>query len=226
MKSFSLFAVFLMIGAGGAPYADAQNAVAPGDWAVTLNTPEGTYKLTASLKAGADKLGCVLKSESGEIPCEAVVTDAQLKITFNARNLDIVLTGTVSGATVKGSADFGGLAQGDWSAQRMETGGAAGGSIDVTGTWLFQVETGMGSGSPEVTFRQDREKLAGRYKGTLGEADLEGTLQGNVITFSFKVNAEGMQGTVTYTGTVEQSTMKGTAQLGDLGQATFTAKRR
>jgi hypothetical protein len=35
-----------------------------------------------------------------------------------------------------------------------------------------------------------------------------------------------MQGTMTYTGTVDASAMKGNVQLGDFGQGTFTAKRR
>jgi hypothetical protein len=209
--------------------AGSQTADVSGNWAMTLNTPEGAYKLTVVLKPAADKLDCVLKSDQGEIACAAEVAADALTIRFNARNLDITLTGALSGSTAKGSADFGGVAAGDWTATRVETDNAAapqGETTDVTGTWLFQVETSMGSGSPVVTLKQDGEKLTGRYKGMLGEADLEGALKGNNIAFSFKVNAEGMQGIVTYSGTVEKSTMKGTVQLGELGQASFTAKRQ
>ena len=33
--------------------------------------------------------------------------------------------------------------------------------VDVTGTWLFQVETSGGSGSPTFTFKQEGETLTG-----------------------------------------------------------------
>jgi len=43
---------------------------------------------------------------------------------------------------------------------------------DVTGKWTFTVETGAGSGTPTMTFKQEGEKLTGHYSGQLGEADL------------------------------------------------------
>jgi hypothetical protein len=212
-----------------APTAGSQTADVSGDWSMALNTPEGAYNLTLALKPVSDKLDCILKIDQGDIPCEAVVTADAITIRFNARNLDITLKGALSGSTAKGSADFGGVASGDWTATRIEASNATarqGDKINVTGTWVFQVETSMGSGAPVVTFNQDGETLTGRYKGMLGEADLEGAVKGSNIDFSFKVNAEGMQGTVTYSGTVENSTIKGTVQLGELGQASFTAKRQ
>ena len=33
--------------------------------------------------------------------------------------------------------------------------------VNVTGKWLFTVETGAGSGTPTMTFKQEGEKLAG-----------------------------------------------------------------
>ena len=59
----------------------------------------------------------------------------------------------------------------------------------------------------------------------LGEAPVTGTVKGNQIEFSFKVSGQ-VEGTITYKGTVEKDTMKGTAQFGELGAATWTAKRK
>ena len=95
------------------------------------------------------------------------------------------------------------------------------------GSPAFQVETSAGSGSPTFTFKQDGEKLTGQYKGAFGEAPLTGTVKGNKVDFVIKVEAQGQQMTITYTGTVEKDgSMKGTAELGEVGSATWTAKRQ
>jgi len=96
---------------------------------------------------------------------------------------------------------------------------------DVTGTWDFQVETGQGSGTPVFTFKQEGEKLSGSYKGTFGEAPVTGTVKGNKIDFSFKVSGD-IAGTITYAGTIEGDTMKGSVKIVDLGEGTFTGKKR
>src|SRR5260370_30566412 len=88
--------------------------------------------------------------------------------------------------------------------------------VDVTGRWLFEVETDQGSGSPTFTFKQDGEKLTGTYKGAFGEASLQGTVKGNAIDFSFKISGQGVEGVANYKGTIEKETMKGTLNLGDL----------
>lgn len=95
--------------------------------------------------------------------------------------------------------------------------------VNVTGTWVFAVETSGGSGSPTFTFKQEGETLTGKYSGQFGEADLKGTVKGDKIEFSF--NAEGV-GKITYSGTIEKDTMKGQVNLGDQASGTWTAKRK
>lgn len=94
--------------------------------------------------------------------------------------------------------------------------------IDVTGTWIFQVETSAGSGSPTMTFKQQSETLTGKYSGQLGDAELKGTVKGNQIQFSFDPGV----GVVIYTGTIENGTMKGKVELADQATGTWTAKRK
>jgi hypothetical protein len=98
-------------------------------------------------------------------------------------------------------------------------------SVDVTGDWDVTVETDAGSGNPSFTFKQDGEKLTGRYKGLLGEADLTGTVKGDKIEFSFKVSGQ-VDGVVSYTGTTDGKTMKGKVSLAGVGEGTFTGKKR
>ena len=105
---------------------------------------------------------------------------------------------------------------------------AQSGKVDVTGKWTFNVQTDAGSGTPTVTLKQDGEKLTGHYSSqTFGEQELTGSIKGNDLKFSFSADVQGTALTVTYTGTVEsKDSLKGSVDLGGLGQGTFTAKRQ
>ena len=213
-----------------------------GAWDVTLNSPQGTFNLQFNLKQDGEKVSGTLKGQRGELPIEGTVKgkDVTLKWTtkYQDNDLPITLTGAVDGATMKGSADYGGFAQGDFSAKRGGDSAAAPSSpapaapptdkIDISGAWAFQVETPAGSGTPTFTFKQEGEKLTGQYKGAFGEAPLTGTVKGNKIDFGIKVQAQGQEATINYTGTIEKDgTMKGTVNLGpDIGSGTWTAKRQ
>src|SRR5437764_11330930 len=96
-------------------------------------------------------------------------------------------------------------------------------NTDISGTWIFDVQTSAGAGAPTFTFKQDGEKLTGHYTGTFGEADLTGTVKGADITFGFTVDAQGTALKETYTGTVDKDTMKGKLVIEGLGEGTFTA---
>lgn len=100
--------------------------------------------------------------------------------------------------------------------------------IDVTGTWAFEVQTEAGTGTPQVTFKQDGEKLTGHYSSAmLGEADLTGTVKGQEIKFSLTASVQGASVDLTFSGTVEDNnSMKGKVSFGGLGEGTFTGKRK
>ena len=100
--------------------------------------------------------------------------------------------------------------------------------VDVTGKWIFTVETSAGSGTPTVTLKQDGDKLTGHYSSeTLGEADLQGEVKGSQVKFAFNASAQGASLTVVYTGTVEaKDSMKGSVDLGGMASGSFTAKRQ
>jgi hypothetical protein len=69
--------------------------------------------------------------------------------------------------------------------------------------------------------------VTGHYSSaTLGEADVTGTIKGADLTFSFTANVQGTSINVTYTGTVDKDSMKGSVSLGDVGEGTFTGKRQ
>ena len=100
--------------------------------------------------------------------------------------------------------------------------------VNVTGKWVFTVETSAGGGMPTVTLKQDGEKLTGHYSSqTFGEVDLTGTVKGAAITFMFGADVQGTHLDVTYSGMVEsKDSMNGKVNLGGLGEGTFTAKKQ
>jgi hypothetical protein len=219
-----------------------QSGAAAGTWDVTLNSPQGTFNVQINLKQDGEKLSGVVKGQRGELPLEGTLKgkDVTLKWTtkYQENDLPITLSGALDGSTMKGNADFGGFAQGDFSAKKGGDSTASapgspapaaptGDKTDISGAWAFQVETPAGSGTPTFTFKQEGEKLTGQYKGQFGEAPLTGSVKGNKIDFSIKVQAQGQEGTIKYTGTVEKDgTMKGTVDLGEIGSGTWTAKRQ
>jgi hypothetical protein len=100
--------------------------------------------------------------------------------------------------------------------------------VNVTGKWVFDVQTGQGGGQPTITFQQDGEKLTGHYSSqTLGEADFTGTVKGTAIQFGFTADVQGNAIDVAYTGTVDGNTMKGSVSMaGGQLSGTFSGKKQ
>ena len=98
---------------------------------------------------------------------------------------------------------------------------------DISGSWQLQIDLGGTSGTPSVTFKQDGEKLTGQYVSqVVGEHDITGTIKGNEFTFGFTASFDGNAVKVTYSGTVEKDSLKGKVTFGDLGEGTFTGKKK
>jgi hypothetical protein len=100
--------------------------------------------------------------------------------------------------------------------------------VDVTGVWIFSVESAAGKSSPTLTFKQEGEKLTGQYSSQLmGQADLTGTVKGDAIEFVVSANVQGTAIELKYTGSVDSNdSMKGTLSAGDFGSGTFTGARK
>jgi hypothetical protein len=99
---------------------------------------------------------------------------------------------------------------------------AADEKIDVNGTWDVEIEIAGQTGKPVFTFKQDGEKLTGKYKGQFGEADVTGTLKGDAIEWSFET--QGVK--IVYKGTVDKDTMKGQADYAGQATGDWKAKKK
>ena len=227
-----------------APAAKSQNgSPAAGLWDITLNTPQGARKFIGDFAVDGETLKGSLKNEANAAQGLAVTGTAKGKevsfsysVKFQEMDLKITMTGMIDGDAVKGMADFGGLAQDEWSGKRLAATAAAPAAPaaapaaatsanNLTGTWDGEVETSAGSGNPTLKLQQEGEKLTGSYKGQLGEFPLTGTLKGDAIEFSFKVSGQ-VEGTVIYKGTVSGNTMKGAIDLAGVATGTFKATKK
>ncbi len=98
--------------------------------------------------------------------------------------------------------------------------------VDVTGTWELTVESPQGSMTMTATYKQEGEVLTGTHVSEMGEVPLKGTVKGVEISYTLTIDAQGQQFVVTHKGKVEGDTITGTADLGDMGSMTWTAKRK
>lgn len=100
-------------------------------------------------------------------------------------------------------------------------------AADVTGTWFFTVDLSAGSGAPTVELKQEGAKITGKYSGTLGEVPLVGKLDGDAIELVGNAEYSGEKFRLTYVGKLTSATtMQGKAIYGELGEGTFTAKKK
>ena len=96
----------------------------------------------------------------------------------------------------------------------------------VDGAWTMTLETPQGTSTPTLTLKQDEQKLTGSYAGRMGEVPVEGTIKASAISFSVKINAQGQEFVLAFTGTVDKDDMKGTVDFGGMGSANWTAVRK
>ena len=113
----------------------------------------------------------------------------------------------------------------------LETVGAWASAANISGTWAFSVDTGEPKPLNQTfAFNQEGENLSGAYSGGLGEHQVNGTVKGDKVAFSFDVTYPGKSSMkVSYTGKVESPTkMTGDVEYiggGTRGKWTATKKK-
>jgi Holliday junction resolvase len=101
--------------------------------------------------------------------------------------------------------------------------------INLTGKWLMTLEMAVGTSSPVLVLKQDAEKLTGTYTGRYGEFQLVGKVEGRKVEFVVTINAEGTETKMSFAGelttTPTGDELRGGAELGGMGEASWLAKR-
>jgi len=228
--------------------AVAQTNVA-GDWDVTINSPQGANTSKVTFKQDATKLDGMIKSPAGETPIGGTIEADEVKvaftINFQGMPFEIKLNGKLVGDTMAGKADFGGFAEGDWTAKRSGDAAAAAASTTTEpsastttapsatttgggfgGRWDVTLKTPAGDFPANANLAVDGGKLTGTFGSQMGEVPVEGTVEGAAMKVTF--NAQTPQGpmTVVLTGDLDgDSIVNGKAEVAGMGQMEWTAKR-
>ena len=101
-------------------------------------------------------------------------------------------------------------------------------TVSVAGKWAVTLETEAFTATSAIEFKQDGEKLTGTYTSQrYGPAPLAGTIKDRTLQFSFKLNAEGTEIQMAFSGEVaaDGQTLKGKATIAEMGDATWSAKK-
>jgi hypothetical protein len=85
----------------------------------------------------------------------------------------------------------------------------------------------QGTATPALELKQDGEKVTGTYTGRYGAFPLQGTVKARTLEFRFTMKADGADVPMVFIGDVaaDGQSIKGDATLGEMGEATWTAKR-
>ncbi len=119
-----LAAALMTIGMSAFVLAQAQPKVV-GEWELTTLSPVGESTNTVEFKMDGETFKAVAKSPQGERPYDSAAIDGDkvtlvITIDYQGQPMTISYMGTVTDDQINGSADFGGLAQGSFSAKRKE----------------------------------------------------------------------------------------------------------
>jgi hypothetical protein len=229
--------------------AFAQTTVS-GDWDVTIQSPQGANTTLVTLKQDGEKVSGIFKSPQGQLPFDGgTLTGSDLKFTFTittqGMQIPITLTGKVEGATITGKADFGGFAEGDWSATRSEAAATASAATPApaaapatpapsaataggaAGQWDVTFKTPGGDIAASATITEEGGKVAGTLASQMGETAISGTLEGKSLKLAFTAQTPQGSMPVTLTGDIDgDSILNGKADIVGVGMMEWTAKRK
>jgi len=91
-----------------------------GSWALTLLSPEGTFDIPLTITHQGDSL--IARIPTGEVFFTGYETSTGVEffwpLVYQGTDLPTTLTGSFRDGTWSGTADFGGMAEGSWTARR------------------------------------------------------------------------------------------------------------
>jgi L-seryl-tRNA(Ser) seleniumtransferase len=99
-------------------------------------------------------------------------------------------------------------------------------SVDVNGQWDLKLDFVYGSTQHGLVFEQKAGDLVGSHAGEFMGGDLRGSVEADEVRFRSSHRFEGTRIGYDFVGKVSGDQIEGTVELGEYGQARFTASRR
>ena len=99
-------------------------------------------------------------------------------------------------------------------------------AADITGTWTAAFDTQVGVQNYTYTFKVDGSKLTGRVKSQFSDGEiLEGTINGDDISFVENLTYEGMPLRIVYKGRISGDEIRLSRNVADIATEEAVAKR-
>ena len=95
----------------------------------------------------------------------------------------------------------------------------------VAGQWQAEITFLRGSANHTLVLEQHGQDLVGTHRGEFVSGDLSGKVTANQVHFHSRQRIQGQHLSYEFTGTVEGEKMAGTVNMGEYGEARFTAER-
>lgn len=93
-----------------------------GEWDAAINTPGGVRNFKIVFQVSGDTLTGTVKRDAGDVPLTGTIKGNLVKfsytVNYNGNDLVLTMNATVDGDTMKGTVDFGGQAEDEFSARR------------------------------------------------------------------------------------------------------------
>lgn len=122
----TVFTACALIAILAAPESVEAQSQIEGSWTFTLVSPEGTFNIPLTIAREGDEL--LARIPTGEVLFTGAETPSGVEffwpLEYQGMDLPTTLTGAYQDGSWAGSADFGGMAQGTWVAQRAAAPGA------------------------------------------------------------------------------------------------------
>ncbi len=100
-------------------------------------------------------------------------------------------------------------------------------AADISGIWEITYRTPEGEMALEMSIEQDGENIKVTMEGMQGEEMVgEGTFKENKAEWSVTISSPQGDFTIYYTGTLEEDTLSGEADIGEFGTFEWTAKKK
>lgn len=128
MKKLAWIVVLVSLMLPGSAFAQDAQKDKPidvtGQWDSTIESPQGAMTSVATYKQVGEDLTGTHVGQRGELQLKGTVKgnaiSYQITVDMGGQALTITYTGTVSGDVITGTADFGGMASGTWTAKRKK----------------------------------------------------------------------------------------------------------
>ena len=96
-----------------------------GTWNVSMDSPNGAVALRVVIKFEGEKMTAVIAGPNGDTPMRGKLEGKTITLAFNAppafNSVEITMTGTIEENSMKGTVDYSGFAQSEWSATRASS---------------------------------------------------------------------------------------------------------